>query len=76
MNDQSYYLLRAIRFPILLITFGVLFAVDSRTQYGFGQTWPILLIVFGLLHLAGAGRRRDRNSSPASNDGDQGGPRS
>jgi hypothetical protein len=63
MNEQSQYLLRAIRGPVTLITIGVLFTVDRHTQYHFSQTWPVLLIVLGLLQLVG-GRRRDFNQAP------------
>jgi hypothetical protein len=66
MNEQSQYLLRAIRGPVTLITIGVLFTVDRHTQYHFIQTWPVLLIVLGLLQLAG-GRRR--NFQPVSHPG-------
>jgi hypothetical protein len=49
--------IRAIRGPIILITVGVLFALQSFNIYGFDQTWPVLLIVIGLLSLCGrAGR--------------------
>jgi hypothetical protein len=63
MNEQSQYLLRAIRGPVTLITIGVLFTVDRHTQYHFIQTWPVLLIVLGLLQLAG-GRRRNFQPGP------------
>ncbi len=46
-------MLRAIRGPVLLITLGVLFALNNFTPYGFSETWPVLLIVMGLLTLAG-----------------------
>ena len=45
--------LRAIKGPIILITLGVLFALQSFNIYGFDQTWPVLLIVIGLLSLFG-----------------------
>ena len=45
-------LVRAIRGPIVLITVGVLFALNNFTPWGFDQTWPVILIVFGLLKLA------------------------
>jgi len=45
--------IRAIRGPIILITVGVLFALQSFNIYGFDQTWPVLLIVIGLLSLLG-----------------------
>jgi Domain of unknown function (DUF5668) len=63
MNDQSAYLVHAIRGPVILITIGVLFAFDRFTEFRFSQTWPILLIVIGLLKLAGGGRRRYYNPS-------------
>lgn len=44
---------RSIRGPIMLITVGVLFALQNFTAFGFEQTWPVLLIVLGLLHLIG-----------------------
>ncbi|HLI83133.1 MAG TPA: DUF5668 domain-containing protein [Bryobacteraceae bacterium] len=55
MTDTS--LIRAIRGPIILITVGVLFALNNFTPYGFGKTWPVLLIVLGLLSLLGRGER-------------------
>ena len=45
--------IRAIRGPIILITVGVLFALQSFNIFGFDQTWPVLLIVIGLLSLLG-----------------------
>jgi len=50
-------LLRAIRGPAMLITVGVLFALNNFTPYTFSETWPALLIVFGLLSLLGRGSR-------------------
>ena len=52
MNGNSPTLIRAIRGPIILITIGVLFALDHMTQFSFGRTWPAILIVLGLLSLA------------------------
>jgi hypothetical protein len=54
MNGEPS-LIRAIRGPILLITVGVLFALNNLTPYGFGETWPVLLIVAGLLSLVPRG---------------------
>jgi hypothetical protein len=45
--------IRAIKGPIIIITLGVLFALQSFNIYGFDQTWPVLLIVIGLLSLLG-----------------------
>jgi Domain of unknown function (DUF5668) len=45
----------AIRGPILMITLGVLLAIDQFGANGalsFTRTWPVLLIVFGLFKLA------------------------
>lgn len=53
MNANDVNLLRAIRWPVTLITLGSLFALNNFTNYGFNQTWPVLLIVFGLLSLLG-----------------------
>lgn len=58
MNGNSSNLIRAIRGPIILITVGVLFALDHMTQFTFGRTWPAILIVLGLLGLG------ERYSSP------------
>jgi hypothetical protein len=64
MNDQSAWLVRAVRGPVVLITLGVLFAFDRFTDFHFSQSWPILLIVMGLLRLVGGGRRDGRRSFP------------
>jgi hypothetical protein len=45
--------IRGIRGPILVITVGVLFALQNFTPYNFGDTWPVLIIVVGLLSLFG-----------------------
>jgi hypothetical protein len=42
----------AIRGPVMMITLGVLLAIDQLGAYSFGRTWPALLIIFGLLKLA------------------------
>ena len=51
MTDDSSALLRAIRGPIIMITIGVLFALDEFSILSFRQTWPAILIVVGLLNL-------------------------
>ena len=51
MTGGGAAVVHAIRGPILLITLGVLVAVDHFGVYSFGRTWPLLLIVFGLLIL-------------------------
>ena len=59
MNSSSAFV-AAIRGPILMITLGVLFAVDQWGAYDFSRTWPVLIVVFGVLTLfeRSSGRRR------------------
>ena len=52
MNSNNPSLMQAIRGPIMLITIGVLFALNQMTDFTFWRTWPVLLIVLGLLSLA------------------------
>ncbi len=52
MNGNSASLLTALRGPVLLITLGVLFAIDYAGGVSVGRTWPALLIVVGLFKLA------------------------
>ncbi len=78
MNDQSQLLIRSIRGPVIMITVGVLFAVDRFTDFHFHETWPVLLIVIGLLSLLGGRRRRDYYPPPSAQPPirpDSGGPR-
>jgi hypothetical protein len=43
---------RSIVGPIVLITVGVLFALDySWSQWEFSRTWPVILVVIGLVKL-------------------------
>jgi hypothetical protein len=44
-------LIHAIRGPILLITVGVLFALDNLGSWSFTRTWPVILIIVGVLKL-------------------------
>jgi hypothetical protein len=56
MNANPHYRnLRAIRGPIMVITVGVLFALNNFTPLSFGETWPVLIIVAGLISLLGRG---------------------
>ncbi len=52
MNSGSAAFLTAARGPIMLVTLGVLFAVDQFGPYAFWRTWPVLIIVYGLMKLA------------------------
>jgi hypothetical protein len=44
----------AVTGSLLLITLGVLFALQEAGSYRFRETWPVLLIVYGLLWAAKA----------------------
>ncbi len=70
MNSARENLWRAVRGPVMLITVGVLFAVDHFGPYGIGRTWPVILIVLGLLKLA----ERTSASPSAPVDRPQGDP--
>lgn len=51
-RPARHELLQAIRGPIMLITLGVLVALDYFQGISFTRrTWPVLLIVFGVLKL-------------------------
>jgi uncharacterized protein YaaW (UPF0174 family) len=52
VNGTSGSLLGAMRGPVLVITLGVLFAIDYAGGASVGRTWPALLIVVGLFKLA------------------------
>jgi uncharacterized protein YaaW (UPF0174 family) len=52
VNPNTVTLLSAVRGPVLLITLGVLFAIDYAGGVSVGRTWPALLIVVGLFKLA------------------------
>jgi hypothetical protein len=60
MNQDSAAFLRAVRGPVMMITVGILFALDNFTQFGFSRTWPVLLVVSGILSLGGGGRMRGK----------------
>jgi hypothetical protein len=51
MTQESAQLLRAVKGPVMMITIGVLFALDNFTPLSFGRTWPVLLVVVGVLSL-------------------------
>jgi hypothetical protein len=50
MNSAN--LIQAVRGPLMMITLGILLAIDHFGQYSFGRTWPLLVIIFGVLKLA------------------------
>jgi len=51
MNSRGAMFAQAIRGPILLITVGVLFAMQQSDVLPFSHTWPLLIIVIGVLKL-------------------------
>ncbi len=55
MNQESAAFLRAIKGPVLMITVGILFALDNFTPFSFNRTWPVLLVVAGVLSLGKRG---------------------
>lgn len=42
---------QAIRGPVLLITIGILFALEQAGVIAFTRTWPLIIIVVGLMKL-------------------------
>ncbi|MBI2680771.1 MAG: hypothetical protein HYX25_07170 [Candidatus Solibacter usitatus] len=62
---NSSEVIHAVRGPIILITIGILFALDNFTSYGFHQTWPVILIVVGVLTLLARASRTSSPSGPA-----------
>ena len=51
MNSNRNTLICAVRGPIMLITLGSLFALDSYGEFSFSRTCPILIIVLGVMKL-------------------------
>lgn len=51
MNASAWQVIRAVRGPILLITFGTLMALNHMDKLSFERTWPILIIVYGVFKL-------------------------
>jgi hypothetical protein len=47
----SSSLVRAIRGPVILITLGILFAIDHFGSLRFERSWPVLIIVIGIMKL-------------------------
>lgn len=49
---NQYLLIRRLRGPVILVTFGVTALLDQYNVLGFGRSWPLYLIVIGILQLA------------------------
>ena len=51
MNRNATFLV-AIRGPVIMITLGVIAALDQFGTVSCWRTWPVLLIVIGVMKLA------------------------
>ncbi len=51
MNNKAALFVQAIRGPVLLITIGILFAVQQSSTLPFSRTWPLIIIVIGVMKL-------------------------
>lgn len=51
MNARAWELIRAVRGPFVLITFGTVMALNHMDIIGFERTWPVLIIVYGIFKL-------------------------
>jgi LiaI-LiaF-like transmembrane region len=51
MNSRGAMFAQAARGPVLLITIGVLFALEQSRVLAFSRSWPLLIIVIGVMKL-------------------------
>ncbi len=51
MNNRGAMFAQAARGPVLLITVGVLFALEQAGMLPFSRSWPLLIIVVGVMKL-------------------------
>jgi len=51
VNSRRALYAQAIRGPVLLVTIGILFAVQQAGMLPLSRTWPLLIIIVGLLKL-------------------------
>jgi hypothetical protein len=49
---NQYLLLRRLKGPAMLITFGITALLDQYQVLSFGRSWPLYLIVLGIFQLA------------------------
>ena len=52
MMEDSAALIHAVRGRVIMITVGILFALDEFSVASFTKTWPAILIVVGILNLS------------------------
>jgi len=67
MNTAN--LIQSVRGPLILMTLGILFAIDHFGRFSFSSTWPLLVIVFGVLKLAERAALPADTRPPAANPG-------
>jgi hypothetical protein len=70
MNNRAALFAQAIRGPILLITVGVLFAIQQAGVLPFSRTWPLIIIVVGVVKLV-----ERMNAQPPTPNASGSGPR-
>ena len=51
MNLRTAAYIQAIRGPVILVTIGILFAIQQAGGLSFGRSWPLLIIVIGVMLL-------------------------
>jgi hypothetical protein len=51
MNNRTAWFLQAARGPVLLITVGILFAMQQAGVLEFSRSWPLLIIAIGVMKL-------------------------
>ncbi len=51
MNSRGALFAQAARGPILLITIGILFALQQAGVLSFSRSWPLLIIAVGVMKL-------------------------
>lgn len=49
---NRYILIHRIKWPVMLVIFGVTALLDQWNILAFDQSWPLYLIAFGVLQLA------------------------
>jgi hypothetical protein len=69
MNSRGAMFAQAARGPVMLITIGVLFALEQSRVLAFSRSWPLLIIAVGVMKLI---ERLLQGNSPYRNSPYQG----
>lgn len=69
MNTGLSALVRALRGPVLLTTFGMLLALSNLVEFRLRYSWPILVIVYGVMRLAEAMLPKAPQAGPGAQGG-------